>query len=154
MVLVDLPLAQLREYRCPRPAPTGHREFWDRTLAESRAAAVGPGAGRVRPPGVRGPAPGGGPGGGGEPRCEPVASGLAVVDSYDVTFSGFGGEEVRGWWLLPRGASSPLPVVVEYLGYGGGRGLVHERLTWAAHGFAQLVVDSRGQGGVWNTGDT
>ncbi|HLS62708.1 MAG TPA: acetylxylan esterase [Ruania sp.] len=129
MVLVDLPLAQLREYRCPRPAPTGHREFWDRTLAESRAAA-------------------------GEPRCEPVASGLAVVDSYDVTFSGFGGEEVRGWWLLPRGASSPLPVVVEYLGYGGGRGLVHERLTWAAHGFAQLVVDSRGQGGVWNTGDT
>src|SRR5699024_12170116 len=26
--------------------------------------------------------------------------------------------------------------------------------TWAAHGFAQLVVDSRGQGGVWNTGDT
>src|SRR5699024_12248859 len=86
MVLVDLPLAQLREYRCPRPAPTGHREFWDRTLAESRAAA-------------------------GEPRCEPVASGLAVVDSYDVTLSGFGGAEVRGWWPPPRGASRPLPVV-------------------------------------------
>lgn len=129
MVLIDLPLEQLRDYRCPRPAPDGHAELWERTLAESRGAA-------------------------GDLRCEPVRSGLAVLDAYDVAFPGFGGEHVRGWWLLPRGRTGRLPVVVEYLGYGGGRGLVHERILWAAHGFAQLVVDSRGQGGVWNTGDT
>lgn len=125
----DLPLEQLREYRSPRPAPEGHTEYWQRTLAQSRAA-------------------------GAEVRSRPVEAGLAVLDAYDVTFSGFGGDEVHAWHLVPRGLGDRLPVVVEFLGYGGGRGLVHERLTWAAHGFAQLVVDSRGQGGVWNTGDT
>jgi cephalosporin-C deacetylase len=36
--------------------------------------------------------------------------------------------------------------VVEYLGYGGGRGLPHDWLTWSAAGYAHLVMDTRGQG--------
>ncbi len=125
-MLVDMPLAQLREYRYPRPAPPGLRGFWDETLAAARAAA-------------------------GDVVAEPLAHPLRTVTVHDVAFPGFGGEPVRGWWLLPP---EPDGVVVEYLGYGGGRGLPHERILWASHGYAHLVVDSRGQGSIWNTGDT
>jgi cephalosporin-C deacetylase len=75
-----------------------------------------------------------------------VETGLTTVDVYDVTFSGFGGHPVKGWLRLPAGASEPLPVVVEFIGYGGGRGLPHEWLTWSAAGYAHLVMDTRGQG--------
>jgi cephalosporin-C deacetylase len=36
--------------------------------------------------------------------------------------------------------------VIEYVGYGGGRGLPHEWLGWSAAGYANLVMDTRGQG--------
>jgi cephalosporin-C deacetylase len=43
---------------------------------------------------------------------------------------------------------------VEYVGYGGGRGLPHERFLWAAAGYAHFVMDTRGQGSTWAIGDT
>lgn len=128
MVWFDLPLEQLRTYRPSRPAPPGLDAFWDRTLASSRAA-------------------------GGAVRVERVDVGLRTVTVDDVTFPGFAGDPVRAWWLVPVGVPV-LGTVVEHLGYGGGRGLPHERLVWASHGFAQLVVDPRGQGSIWNRGDT
>src|SRR5665647_1484308 len=45
-----------------------------------------------------------------------------------------------------------LPAVVEYNGYGGGRGLPHERLRWAAAGYVSLFMDTRGQGSRWGSG--
>ena len=48
-----------------------------------------------------------------------------------MTFAGFGGHPVKGWLTLPAGADGPLPLVVEFVGYGGGRGLPHEHLLWA-----------------------
>ncbi|GAB2617335.1 acetylxylan esterase [Pseudactinotalea suaedae] len=125
-MLTDLPLAQLRSYRHPRRPPTGLREFWDDTLATSRAA-------------------------GGEVIVERLDHPMRTLTVHDVTFPGFGGEPIRAWWLLPP---DPAGVVIEFLGYGGGRGLPHERTLWATHGYAYLVVDSRGQGSIWNTGDT
>ncbi len=125
-MLVDLPLAELPRYRYPRSAPAGLRAFWDSTLARARAA-------------------------GGAVTADPVDHRLRAMTVHDVTFPGFAGDPVRAWWLLPP---EPSGVVVEYLGYGGGRGLPHERLLWAAHGYAHLVVDSRGQGAIWNSGDT
>jgi cephalosporin-C deacetylase len=72
----------------------------------------------------------------------------------DVAFSGFGGDRVRAWLVRPAGLAGPLPAMVEFIGYGGGRGLPHEKLLWASAGFAHLVVDTRGQGGVWSVSDT
>lgn len=125
-MLVDLPLEQLRRYRYPRTPPPGLRQFWEDTIASSRSA-------------------------GGAVVAERVEHPLRTLTVHDVTFPGFGGEPIRGWWLLPP---EPDGVVVEYLGYGGGRGLPHERILWASHGYAHLVVDSRGQGSIWNVGDT
>jgi cephalosporin-C deacetylase len=44
--------------------------------------------------------------------------------------------------------------VVEYIGYGGGRGFATDWLLWASAGYAHLVMDTRGQGGAWSKGDT
>ena len=71
-----------------------------------------------------------------------------------MTFSGFGGHRVRGWLRMPAARSGPLPCVVQYIGYGGGRGLAHENLLWAAAGYANFVMDTRGQGSANSVGDT
>ena len=73
----------------------------------------------------------------------PANNGLTEIDSYDVTFAGFGGSPIRGWLHLPAHGTGPVAAVVEYLGYGGGRGLAHERVLWAAAGYAHLVMDTR-----------
>ncbi|TQL02973.1 acetylxylan esterase [Cellulomonas sp. SLBN-39] len=127
MPFVDLPLAELERYHPHVPEPEGLDAFWSGTLAAARAAAAPPHAARV-------------------------TTALELVDTWDVTFSGHGGDPVRGWFTRPAGRDEPLPVVVEYLGYGRGRGQVHERLWWAAAGYAHLLMDTRGQGAQHGTG--
>lgn len=129
-MLIDWPLDRLREYRPDRGEPADFDAFWSATLGEARA---------LRTP----------------PVFAPYDAGLATVDVFDVTFSGFGGHPIKGWLLVPRHAGGRLPCVVEYIGYGGGRGLPHEWLTWSAAGYAHLVMDTRGQGSNGNlSGDT
>ena len=125
----DLPLEELRAHRPPLRLPEGFDGFWDRTLAELAA----------HPADVR-------------RRAHPA--GLTTVEVDDVRFAGWGGQDVAAWLLRPAGASGPLPCVVEFIGYGGGRGLPHERLLWSSAGLAHLVVDTRGQGSVWSSGVT
>ena len=55
---------------------------------------------------------------------------------------------------MPAVREQPLPVVVEYIGYGGGRGLPIDWLLYAAAGYAHFVMDTRGQGSAWSKGDT
>ncbi|MCP2322973.1 cephalosporin-C deacetylase [Hamadaea flava] len=127
MALFDLPLDQLRRYAPEVPEPADFAEFWATTLG---SAAAKPVLIDVRP--------------------EP--SDLALIDCWDVTFAGFGGDPIRAWYSRPAGRSEALPAVVEFLGYGRGRGLPHERPTYAAAGYAHLLMDSRGQGGQYGTG--
>ena len=129
MALYDLPLDELRGYRPDRNEPADFDAFWSRTLGEARA--------RSSPAEFR-----------------PLDTALTTVDVSDVTFAGFGGDQIRGWLVLPRHRVGRLPGVVEYLGYGRGRGDPLEWLTWASFGYAHLVVDARGQGGQWSAGDT
>ncbi len=130
MAQYDLPLHQLRAYTAPDlVAPADLADFWSSTLAETRAHTLGA-------------------------TFEPVETGLALVDTFDVTFAGFGGSPVKGWFHLPRGHAGPVPAIVEYQGYGGGRGLPHERLLWPVAGYAYLLMDTRGQGSSWSVGDT
>src|SRR4051794_6177995 len=76
-----------------------------------------------------------------------------AITVSDVSFKGFDGTEVKAWLALPPG-TGPLPCVVEFPGYGGGRGLAQQVLLYAAAGYAHLFVDVRGQGSGWRTGDT
>jgi cephalosporin-C deacetylase len=84
----------------------------------------------------------------------PIDYGLRQIESFDVTFSGYGGHQIKGWLNLPRQRSGPLPCVVEFIGYGGGRGFPTDWLLWASAGYAHLVMDTRGQGSSGSKGDT
>ncbi|MEV4497038.1 acetylxylan esterase [Micromonospora arborensis] len=125
----DLPEEQLRDYRGVVREPADFDDFWAGTLAEARGA-------------------------GWPVRVEPVDTGLASIDVFDVTFAGFAGQAVRAWLRVPRGADTALPTVVQFAGYGGGRGHPLENLLWASAGFAHLQMDTRGQGSGWSRGDT
>jgi cephalosporin-C deacetylase len=129
MPLYDLPGEQLVNYMPHLVEPKDLDNFWATTLAEARANAK-------------------------PPAFEPVECGLTLVDCFDVTYSGFGGDPVRAWLHLPAGAAAPMPMVVRYLGYGGGRGLPHEVSPWPLAGYGCLTMDTRGQGSGWSPGDT
>ncbi|MCM3779220.1 acetylxylan esterase [Microbacterium hydrocarbonoxydans] len=71
---------------------------------------------------------------------------LTQIDVYEVRFRGFAGTPIRAWLRVPHGADAPLPGMVQFFGYGNGRGHALRDLRWAAAGYAHLVVDARGQG--------
>lgn len=126
MALVDWPLATLEKYLPDRVEPADFDAFWARTVSGA---------------------------GGPDPVFRPYDAMLSTVDVFDVTFAGFAGDPVRGWLLTPRGTRD-VPCVVTYVGYGGGRGLPHDWLTFSAAGYAHFIMDNRGQGGGWLAGDT
>jgi cephalosporin-C deacetylase len=123
----DLSPAELEAYAPDVREPADFDDFWATTLTESRRWDAAPDVVRADTP-------------------------FTALDVFDVTFPGFGGDPVKAWLTLPAGASGPLPAVVEYQGYGGGRGLPGERLGWAAAGYAHLLMDTRGQGSMWGAG--
>ena len=129
MPFFDYSLDELQRYWPERIEPADFDQFWRATLEDVRRHPLAA-------------------------RFEPVASGLRAQEVFDVTFSGFGGQPIKGWLLLPRQRSGPLPCLVEYIGYGGGRGFALDWLLWSSAGYANLVMDTRGQGSNWRTGDT
>lgn len=120
MANFDLPLEDLQAYQPERSEAADFDAFWEDTLATSRAKATAPDLTPYTPP-------------------------LKTVDVFDVSFSGFDGQRVKAWLVQPADVTGPLPCVVEYIGYGGGRGFPSQRLLWSAAGFAHFVVDNRGQ---------
>lgn len=70
-----------------------------------------------------------------------------------MTFPGFAGDPVRAWLLVPHQAGDGA-AVVQYVGYGGGRGDPFDWLTWSCAGHPHLIMDCRGQGGSWRSADT
>jgi len=129
MPFPDLIQPELGAYQSKVETPADFAQFWETTLAEARACA-------------------------GEVTIVPAATTLKVVEVFDVTFPGFGGHPVKGWLVLPAQRTGRLPLVVQYVGYGGGRGFPHEQLHWAASGYAYFRMDTRGQGSSWSTGGT
>jgi cephalosporin-C deacetylase len=132
MAFFDLSLNELQTYCPERTEPADFDSFWKSTLEETRAHPL-------------------------NATFEKVDYGLVAQEIFDVTFNGFGGQPVKGWLILPvvrANGRSPLPCVVEYIGYGGGRNFGFEWLLWASAGYAHFVMDTRGQGSTWSPGDT
>ncbi|MGI0526860.1 acetylxylan esterase [Rhizobium giardinii] len=129
MPIADLVHPELGAYTSKVVMPDDFARFWTATIAEARKA-------------------------GGTVNIVKADTSLKAVETYDVTFPGFGGHPIKGWLILPMQREGRLPLVVQYIGYGGGRGLPHEQLHWAASGYAYFRMDTRGQGSAWSTGDT
>ena len=125
----DLPLDELERYLPDRAEPHDFDTFWTTTLAETRGHDL-------------------------DARFTEVDAGFSQLITEDVTFAGFGGHPIKGWLLRPRHLTGQLPVVVTYIGYGGGRGMLSEWTALPSAGYAHFVMDLRGQGSGHRTGDT
>lgn len=126
----DMELEELEVYRPDIPEPEDFDAFWEETL---RGNPFDPALVRV----------------------EEAETPLRTLRVFDVAFPGYASDTIRAWLVVPADALGPLPTIVQYQGYGGGRGLPVDHLDWASAGFAHLFMDSRGQGGTWgNGGDT
>jgi cephalosporin-C deacetylase len=123
----DLPLDELVSFRPDVTEPDDFDAFWARTLGDARTHDL-------------------------DVRSEEVDTPYRTVRVQDVTFSGFGGDRIGAWFTVPRAEEGPLPAVVEFIGYNGGRDLPGESLRWASAGYAHLLVDTRGQGARWGGG--
>ena len=75
----DLPLEQLQAYLPPRNEPADFDSFWQRTLQETRSVPLGA-------------------------KFEPIDAGLELIEVYDVTYNGYGGQPIKGWFFKPRSA--------------------------------------------------
>ncbi|WP_262056579.1 acetylxylan esterase [Streptomyces sp. STR69] len=127
-MLTEQDVPELFAYRSAYREPADFDTFWKGTLAKTRA--------------------------GQEASLDltEVATGLETVDVFDAVLPGFGGHPVRAWLRMPRQRGGPLPAVVQFHGYGSGRGAPIDDLLWASAGYAHLLVDARGQGGAWAGG--
>lgn len=126
-MIVDLDRDALWAYRSSYQEPPGFDEFWRSTLEDAADLDV---------------------------ELRPVRTQLRTIDVFDVTFAGFGGHPIKAWLRVPTGHSGRLPAVVQFHGYGSGRGHPLDDLLWASAGYAHLLMDARGQGGGHAGGDT
>ena len=129
MPFIDMPLEELEAYRPDRAEPADFDAFWQETLAAARRHPL-------------------------DATFAPVDADLRTLDAFDVTYAGWGEQPIKGWFFTPRGATEPLPCIVQYIGYGGGRGFPINWIDWPTLGYAHFVMDTRGQGSAWMDGDT
>ena len=97
MAFFDMPLEQLESYKPALTANADFDEFWELSYMFAHHSPLQTVFNLVQEP-------------------------LDLVDVYDVSFPGYAGQPVKGWLLLPKGVKEPLPCVIEFGGYGGGRG--------------------------------
>ncbi len=129
MVLFDMPQSELERY-CPDVAePSDFVDFWVKQLDAARAHPL-------------------------EARFARVDTLARHAEVFDVSFAGYGGDTIKGWLFVPHRLAPSPAAVVEYVGYGGGRGTPLEWLTFSVAGHVHLVMDTRGQGHNWRGGDT
>lgn len=126
---IGKPLSELQKYKPALTKETDFEDFWRKTLQTSIDA---------------------------EPKftLTPHATPINQIEVFDLTIEGFNREPIKGWFLLPRGISTPRPAMVHFDGYGGGRGNPQEWLFWPSCGYPTVVMDTRGQGGGYRRSDT
>lgn len=120
MALTDMGLEEARRFRPQVPEPPGLDAFWAATLDEHEGVDL-------------------------DVHLEPFDNRQRVVDTYDLSFTGYGGARISAWLHLPAGETSRRPLVVQYVGYSGSRG-VPLVTPFAAAGWAHVIMEPRGQG--------
>jgi len=124
MAFFDLPLDQLQSSRLTVIRPDDLEQFWTATLDAELSRPL-------------------------DARIEQLETPLRTLDVYDVSWVGYGGQRVQAWLRLPAGATGPLPTVLQYGGYSGGRGYPFVDSVYASAGYAHFILESRAQG--WRT---
>ncbi|WP_077247626.1 acetylxylan esterase [Bacillus sp. FJAT-27225] len=71
---------------------------------------------------------------------------IKQIRAYDVSYQGFGGNPINGYYILPKETSSSVPCIICYHGYGSDKGSISNYMKWVIQGYAVLAVDTRGHG--------
>lgn len=129
MPYFDLSLKELKKYLPERYEEKDFDEFWGKTIQDSNRFPL-------------------------DVEIKKVDYYLKTVEVFDITFSGYKGQNIKAWYIIPKKREEKLPCIVEFIGYGGGRDFPYNHLLWASAGYAHLVMDTRGQGSTWSKGDT
>jgi cephalosporin-C deacetylase len=119
---IDWPLEKLVDYNPDSTAKDDFEAFWCRNKAESQKVPL-------------------------NASFELAQNSLPMANVYDVSFDGVDGVRVRGWYMTPKDVAAPLPAVVQFIGYSGGRDYPHALAAHVLNGFCAFIMDSRGQGG-------
>ncbi|GIO89943.1 alpha/beta fold hydrolase [Paenibacillus lactis] len=123
MPMIDMPLAELRQYQGTNPKPADFDAYWDRALTELRSV---------------------------EPMVELVASDFQTpqAECFDMYYNGVRGARIHAKYLRPRGLEQPHPAVLLFHGYSGNAGDWSDKLSYVSLGYSVLAMDCRGQGGL------
>lgn len=122
MPLVDMPLAQLKEYTGRNPRPADFDTYWERALEELRAV---------------------------DPQLELIPGRFQTpqAECFDLYFTGVRGARIHAKYLRPRKLDTPQPAILQFHGYTGDSGDWQDKLAYVSLGFSVLALDCRGQGG-------
>lgn len=123
MPVIDMPLAELKNYRGINPRPDDFDAYWDKALQELYALPA-------------------------EPELLPADFPVPFAETYDLYFTGTNGARIHVLYLKPKHLSTPHPAILEFHGYTGDSGAWSSKLKWVAAGFSVLAMDVRGQGGA------
>ncbi len=122
MPMVDMPLAELKNYQGRNPRPTDFDKFWDASLREMRAVDA-------------------------KLDLKPAEFQTSFAECFDLTFTGVRGARIYAKYLRPRAAKKKHPAVVLFHGYSGHSGDWNDKLAYVAAGYSFAAMDVRGQGG-------
>ena len=123
VMLIDMPLAKLREYRGSSPLPQDLDRYWDESLAELDAV---------------------------KPEISLAPSGefsAPNAECLDLFFTGVGGARVYAKLLRPKVRKGASPAVVQFHGYQSTTGNWYSRLAYVNAGYTVAALECRGQYG-------
>ncbi len=117
-------IAELEAYLPALTKRADFDAFWEETIAQTHANPL-------------------------EKRIEKIDYPAAGMDVYDVSYCGFDSTRVHGWLIVPAYlGKDKYPLMVQYHGFGGSRGVPSDHMAFAVLGCAVLAIDCREQGGV------
>lgn len=123
MNTIDSKIQALYDYKPDLTKCSDFDQFWAETIEESKRTPLNPLLRKIDYP-------------------------SRYVTVYDITYCGFDGTPIHGWYLVPNftsgGKSSCL---INYHGFGGSRGTPSGLMHWVLSGMSVISVDCRMQGG-------
>ncbi len=122
MPVLDMPLAELQEYKGTNPRPKDFDRYWEDALAEL-----------AQTPAM--------------PKLVPAAFQVPGAECFHLWFNGVGEARLHALYVRPVEVEEPHPAVLQFHGYAGNAGSWSEKLSYVALGYSVASLDCRGQGG-------
>lgn len=117
-------IAELEAYLPPLTRREDFDDFWARTLEQAHSVPL-------------------------EGECARVDYPAQAVAVYDISYNGFDQTRIHGWLIVPTFLrKEKYPLMVQYHGFNGSRGVPSDHMAFVVLGCAVLAVDCREQSGI------